>query len=175
MIAVLQDLLPTILADLHDVRGWDSLIINKRQPYTYRVFRQYGNYRACLHAFDPCESTESFSHPHPWPGAFLLLKGSYIHSMGGSFDLEGQPEFFERSILRSYSMYEIINPRTWHSVQPLERTYTLMVNGEPWATPHKAVRTTKGKDLLVMEPEQLKVHLDEFKVLLKDALGIKKL
>lgn len=175
MIRVLVDYLPVIYGDLDGVNGWESLVINRRKPWTYRVFRKYGNFRVCLHAFDPCENSEAFAHPHPWPGAFLMLKGAYIHSLGASVDLKSKPDFFERAIITPYSMYEIINPRTWHSVQPLERTYTIMVNGEPWGNPHKDVKTTKGKDLDKMSPEDLIIHLGEFKDLLRDALAIKNL
>lgn len=171
MIETLQGLIPEVLASLR--RGdsdWDSLIVNRRKPWTYRVFRKFGEYRVCLHAFDPCESEESFAHPHPWPGAFLMLKGAYVHNVGGSHDLTTDPIFFYREIVRPYSMYEITDRRTWHSVQPLERTYTVMVNGEPWSEPHVKVRTTKGKDLDKMQPDDLAFHMIEFVGLLSGYL-----
>ena len=54
---------------------WDSLIINRRKPYTYRVFTMIGTLRVCLHRFDECSNTESFIHPHAWPAAFTVLRG----------------------------------------------------------------------------------------------------
>ena len=72
-------------------------------------------------------------------------------------------------ILKKFSSYEIIDPLTWHSVIPLETTYTVMVNDVPWdnaTVAHTAVRTTKGKDLDKMPEEELLKHLDWFKSLL---------
>lgn len=172
MIEILEKALPQILKDVQSIDGWDSLIVNKRKPWTYRVFRQYGDLRVCLHAFDPCESDECFAHPHPWPGAFLMLKGAYTHNVGFSVDLQADPVFCFREIVRPYTMYEILDRRTWHSVQPLERTYTVMVNGSPWPEPHAKVRTTKNKDLDKMEPDDLKVHLEEFEGLLLSYFAI---
>jgi hypothetical protein len=163
MIERLQELIPQIIQSLDAPEEWDSLIINKRKPHTYRVFRQFGNERVCLHGFAPCESTECFAHPHPWPGAFLMLRGSYIHRIGCSTDLESTPSLLYREIIRPYSTYEILDRRIWHSVQPLEWTETIMVNGEPWESPHSQVRTTKGKDLEKMTPEQVQEHFSCFR------------
>lgn len=172
MIELLQEHIPSILQkvrqalDTNDLSMWDSLVINRRKPHTYRVFRQFGDYRVCLHRFEPCEESDAFPHPHPWPGAFLLLQGEYVHTIGGSADLESEPEYYIREVVRPYSMYEIINPHTWHKVQPLQTTYTLMMNGEPWETQHNETRTTKGKDLLSMNEGSLWQHLNEFERLL---------
>lgn len=168
MIETLHELIPEIRKSLNNPQDWDSLIVNRRKPWTYRVFRKFGDLRVCLHAFDPCSSDESFPHPHPWPGAFLMLKGSYIHQIGFSPDLVSQPTFCFREIVRPFSTYEILDQRLWHSVQPLERTYTIMVNGDPWKDAHKEVRTTKGKDLDKMTQDELKEHLVEFDDLLSN-------
>ena len=146
---------------------WDSLIINRRKPYTYRVFTTLENgFRLCLHKFDPCDTHESFSHPHPWPGAFTVLSGSYQMSIGYSVNREEKPHLATSLELTRYSSYEIINPLTWHSVVPLETTYTVMVNASPWEpeVAHKDVKTTKGKDLEKMPEEDLLKHLADFKV-----------
>lgn len=169
MIELLESLLPDVYESVkRRDPDWDSLIVNRRKPWTYRVFKKFGEHRVCLHAFDECNQEECFAHPHPWPGAFLLLKGSYVHTVGMSPDLQSDPTFCFREILRPYSTYEIVDRRTWHSVQPLERTYTIMVNGSPWEEPHSKTRTTKGKDLDRMSPEDLCVHLQEFENLLSD-------
>jgi hypothetical protein len=163
MIERLQELIPEILEALDKPEEWDSLIINKRKPHTYRVFRQFGKERVCLHGFSPCTNEECFAHPHPWPGAFLMLKGSYIHRVGVSGDLQMEPGLLYREIIRPYSTYEILDRRIWHSVQPLEWTETIMVNGEPWENPHANVRTTKGKDLERMTPDQVQEHFARFR------------
>lgn len=166
MIEILQKLIPEVFDSINRGDHWDSLVINRRKPWTYRVFRQFGDYRVCLHAFDECMQDEAFPHPHPWPGAFLMLRGSYMHNIGFSTDLQSQPIFHFKEIVRPYSTYEITDRRTWHTVQPLERTYTVMVNGKPWDDAHADVRTTKGKDLDMMQPAELREHLMEFMVLL---------
>ena len=145
---------------------WDSLIVNRRKPYTYRVFTTLPNgLRLCLHKFDPCDTHEAFSHPHPWPGAFTILNGSYQMSVGYSVNKEAKPDLATSMELTKYSCYEIINPLTWHSVVPLETTYTVMINGAPWEpdVAHVDVKTTKGKDLDKMPEEDLLKHLASFR------------
>ncbi len=156
---MLEAMLPEIQASLQREEEWDSLIINRRRPFTWRAFRQFGENRVCLHMFEACEPQEAFAHPHPWPGAFLLLKGEYMHHIGYSKDRESEPEFVFSERVRPYSMYEITNPLTWHRVQPLAETWTIMLNGKPWDDQHTQTRTTKGKDLEKMNPEELQRHL----------------
>ena len=170
MIELLKRMLPEIHESLLNDSDWDSLIINRRKPWTYRVFRQFGDYRVCLHGFHECDSDEAFIHPHPWTGAFLLLEGSYVQKLGFSQTKEKDsvPEFFYREVLETYSSYEILDQRIWHSVQPLTRCYTVMLNGKPWEDAHGAVRTTKGKDLEKMSEEDLKKHKNHFIPLLND-------
>ena len=170
MIEFLHSKIYSILHALDEVNEWESLVINRRKPHTYRVFRNIDGYRVCLHRFEPCDDNEAFPHPHPWPGAFLLLEGEYVHTVGGSVDLKSEPEYFLREIVRPYSTYEIINKQTWHRVQPIKTTYTVMINGEPWKESHSETRTTKGKDLESMERDDLVKHLNKFRVLLKEYL-----
>lgn len=164
-------LLPSILTD----RGaWDSLIVNRRKPYTYRVFTTLpSGLRLCLHKFDPCHTHEAFAHPHPWPGAFAILQGRYKMMVGYSCEGREQPGYSEVStlILPRHACYEIINPLTWHAVIPMETTFTVMVNDTPWDTEtvaHKEVRTTRGKDLDKMPEIELLEHLRIFQTLVED-------
>ena len=103
-----------------------------------------------------------------------MLSGEYVHKIGMSPTLDAEPEFFYREIVRPYTIYEITNKKTWHSVQPLERSYTIMLNGPPWTDPHHETRTTRGKDLDQMKPQALSDHLDTFKQLLNDYLETEK-
>ena len=180
MIDELQALLPEVHSCIRDSLEkwedqWDSLVINKRKPHTHRVHRMFGNRRVCLHRFSPCEDEDVFSHPHGWPAAFLVLKGEYIHTLGCSNTLSGddahaEPRFIYREVVRPYSMYEIVNPFTWHRVQPTETTYTIMMNGAEFEHKHEQTRTTKGKDLDKMEVHYLMNHLTMFDVLLTEYL-----
>jgi hypothetical protein len=170
MLKELQNALK-LLPDLLSKREvWDSLIVNRRKPYTYRVFTNIDSLRICLHKFDPCHDHEAFAHPHPWSGAFLLLQGKYQMVVGSSPDRISPPKDVMTLVLTPGSMYEISNPLTWHSVIPLEPTYTIMVNGEPWGADfaHKDVRTTRGKDLDKMPENELIEHLAHFKKLVEE-------
>jgi hypothetical protein len=169
----LQDALVLLPELLNDHTLWDSLIVNRRKPITYRVFTTLPNgLRLCLHKFEPCHTHEAFSHPHPWPGAFMILQGKYQMNVGYSCNgrMDSLPADVMSLILNKYSFYEIINPLTWHSVVPLEPTYTVMVNGEPWdkSIAHNDVRTTKGKDLEKMPESELIDHLSIFQRLLSE-------
>lgn len=174
MLATLQECLLALPPLLEDRSRWNSLIVNRRKPYTYRVFTQLDGVRICLHQFDPCHTHEAFSHPHPWPGAFVILQGKYKMRVGYSQDRVSPPSEVLTLVLSKGGVYEITNPLTWHSVVPLTTTYMVMVNGEPWdtaTTAHNDVRTTKGKDLDTMPEEDLQRHLNVFRGLVVDYLA----
>jgi hypothetical protein len=172
---MLQELRKALLYELPVLltqrEKWDSLIVNRRKPYTYRVHTQLASgLRCCLHKFDPCHDHEAFAHPHPWEGAFIVLEGGYKMWVGHSQDRVTSPDSVMTLVLRKHSEYEIVNPLTWHSVIPLMTTYTVMVNGMPW-TPevaHQDVRTTKGKDLEKMPEDELRDHLRKFEGLVRE-------
>jgi hypothetical protein len=169
MLSVLDGVLKSLPAMLDDLTAWDSLIVNRRKPTTYRVFRHLpdGN-RVSLHKFDPCAKHEAYPHPHPWPGAFALLEGSYRMWVGFTPDLESrEPISVTETVLTAGSRYEIVEPRTWHSVTPLSECWTVMVNGAPWREQaHVRAPTTTGKDLDKMPPAELAAHLAKFRDLL---------
>jgi hypothetical protein len=173
MLAKLFESLKLLPPILNNRAAWDSLIVNRRKPYTYRVFTGLPNgLRLCLHKFDPCHTHEAFAHPHPWPGAFIILQGMYRMQLGYACGgrLDANPSEVTTCIFAKHSCYEIINPLTWHAVIPLQTTYTIMVNDEPWdteTTAHKEVRTTRGKDLDKMPEPELLEHLGIFKGLVE--------
>lgn len=153
---------------------WSSLIVNRRKPWTYRAFTNFThegeNFRLCLHRFEICDEEESFLHPHPWPGAFCILQGSYVMNVGCSIDRHSKPNSVAKLRLAAGSNYAITNPLTWHSVTPLQECYTVMVNGKPWNTEtvaHTEIRTTKGKDLDSMSEEGLSAHFAAFRKLIE--------
>lgn len=153
---------------------WSSLIVNRRKPWTYRAFTNFEHegqkFRICLHRFEICDEEESFLHPHPWPGAFYILQGSYVMNVGYSIDRFSKPSSVSKVVLMPGCKYAITNPLTWHSVAPLHECYTVMVNGEPWDTKsvaHTEVRTTKGKDLDSMSDEDLSTHFATFRRLIQ--------
>ena len=173
MIERLTEILPEVHKSLSDKEEWDSLVINRRKPWTYRIFRQFGDYRVCLHTFLECGADEAFLHPHPWPGAFLILKGSYVQTIGFSQtkDKDSMPNLIYREVLSANSMYEILDQKIWHSVQPLSMCYTVMINGQPWDEPHQAIRTTKGKDLQKLSPNDFSIQKKIFLELIETYMG----
>lgn len=170
MIERLLEIVKTdLLTWLDDPSKWDSLVINRRKPHTYRVFTQINwKDRICLHKFNPCDTHEAFLHPHGWPAAFLILHGSYRMILGSALDHKANPWTSEELILNKGSAYSILSPLTFHSITPLEECYTVMINGYPFNNPHSQVRTTKGKDLEKMQDKDLVEHLHIFKYLVKE-------
>jgi hypothetical protein len=160
--------LPSLLSDFSI---WDSIVVNLKKPHTYRVFTYLQNGdRVSLHKFEKCDSSEAFSHPHPWPGAFKILKGSYEmpieYSCMGRVDCS--PVAVSTFRLTAGSSYEIMNPYTWHSITPLEDTFTVMVNESPWHPDfkHMLCPTTDGKNLSKMGQEDLEQHIIDFRWLM---------
>lgn len=150
---------------LYTVNDWKSLIINRRKPFTYRVFKQFGDYRVCLHKFEGCDEHEAFLHPHPWPGAFCIIHGKYMMNVGYSVDLVQKPHMVYRQLQVTGSRYEIVEPKAWHSVIPVGgEVYTVMLNGKPWESGvhHESTVTTKGKDLQTMTDDELADFLREY-------------
>jgi hypothetical protein len=182
MLDILEKVLTEELPHLLDSSlWWDSLIINKRKPYTYRLFTYLdtnykpttvdkAKYRICLHKFDSCTTEEAFYHPHPWPAAFIILAGSYDMQIGFTSDRESTAiNEVTKLKLNEGCKYEIVNCLTWHKINPLELTYTVMINSNPWPNEvaHTAVRRTAGKDLDKLGVTQLQCQLAVFKILLR--------
>jgi hypothetical protein len=136
------------LSELIKLSQWDSLVINRRQPITYRLFTRMDDLRICLHKFKPCDRHESFYHPHPWPAAFVVLSGGYYMRTGRYKDFNSDENDSNVSVyLRSGSGYEMTDPLLGHSITPVTDTYTIMINGPEYEKQHIGCRRTKGKDL----------------------------
>jgi len=164
MHTVLEHYLAKLPEFIKQPEKWNSLVINKRKPYTHRAWYQDGDYRICLHRFETCDEAEAFLHPHAWPMACKIVQGSYNMRMGMSKDNIQEPDFCTRLQLSEGSSYTMVHPLAWHSVEPITECYTVMVNGLPWdeSIRHTKVRTTKGKDLDSMTERELKQHLSDF-------------
>ncbi len=165
MLTLLHESLSEIQSRLGDPGEWDSIVIDKRKPHTNRLIAKtpVNGQRVCLHEFSVCDENEARPHPHPWPGAFLMLRGSYNMWIGTAPHRTTLPMVMERILFNTGSAYEIMNPMTFHCVQPLEPCYTVMINGAPWAPEvvHAAAPTTRGKGLLSMN------EMDKIKLLIK--------
>ena len=168
MLELLDEVLAEVPALISDPGRWDSLVINRRKPFTYRAFTAWRGYRVCLHRFEACDEDEAVLHPHPWPGAFAILRGSYLMGVGASPDRLSPPTGVMRLVLGPGSRYEIVSPITWHSVVPREECYTVMVNGDAWPpdVAHAGVRRTHGKGLEPMTPADLAAMFDVYRAAL---------
>ena len=149
---------------------WDSLIINKRKPFTRRMWfylpDPMQHLRVCLHEFLPCRLDEAFAHPHGWPAEFAVMSGAYREDLWFSdktVDVADCPPV--SSVYTQGSWHVIERPNVWHRVQPLEITYTVMVNGLPFENPLPDVRSTKGKDLEEMTEDDKLEFLELFAAL----------
>lgn len=144
-----------------DATRWQSIVINKRRPHTYRAFLNRGESRICLHRFEPCKPADSFAHPHPWLSSMLVLAGEYDMVVGRTSDLvSADPADVIQLTLSSGSIYSMEDRHTWHQVIPKTRCYSLMVNGPRWENAHRRAPTTSGKGLESMSERALLEHLE---------------
>ncbi len=164
----LSDVICDLPSLLYDNSIWDSIVVNLRKPHTFRVFTFLPDgTRVSLHRFEKCDTSEAFFHTHPWPGAFKILEGSYEMKLG--YSCHGREDCFPEDVttirLNAGSSYEIVDPCTWHSIAPLEKTFTVMINEDPWSDTVRHVNcpTTVGKGLSKLTDYQLENHLSEFR------------
>ncbi len=124
---------------LENTSGWNSLFIDYETPIVERVWRQWQEFRICLHQIHPCLPHQGFFHSHTWPSAMRIISGSYHMRIG--FGKNGNPPTqTTQLILAPGSAYEMIHPDQWHFVAPVSTTLTLMVTAKPWTKsekPHK--------------------------------------
>jgi len=156
---------------VEDQSRWESLVIDRKKPWTYRVSTFLDElWRVSLHRFATCDEDEASLHPHPWPGAFAILRGRYLMALGRSETRTERPKSVAKLLMNEGSRYAITEPLTWHSVSPLVECYTVMVNGPRWpadvAWAHIRMRTTEGKGLVAMTGQQLEEHFAVFRELL---------
>ena len=89
MLSVLDDVLKSLPAMLDDPAAWDSLIVNRRKPTTYRVFRYLDRRNARQPAqVRPVRPTRGVSAPAPVARRIALLEGAYRMWVGFTPDLE---------------------------------------------------------------------------------------
>lgn len=125
---------------------WKSLDITYAEPFVERLHRKFDfrdvNYRVCLHVIHKCEGAPLI-HPHPWPAAMKILKGSYEQERGIRF-----PDGIAitgRDILHAGTEYSMMDPREIHSVRPItDEVLTLMVIGPPWGKDDHRVSRLSG-------------------------------
>ncbi len=125
--------LPGILRG--DESLWKGLLVDYHLPVVERLWQDYKGFRVCLHRIHPCASGEALFHPHPWPSAMRVLKGTYEMAIGYGAG-EKEPPIAARIITCAGSEYEMTDKDGWHYVRPIsEPTLSLMISGKPWTRP----------------------------------------
>ena len=109
---------------------WKTMHVTYEKPHIERLWREYGEGRLYLHRVAACKAEDSFYHPHPWPSAMHVMSGTYDNHVG-----DGN-EVFSVTRMVAGSQYEMVNPKAWHKVVPVDRpAFTVMVTGplfDPW-------------------------------------------
>jgi hypothetical protein len=88
ILEVVEKQLPDLLAD---EAAWSTLYIDYHPPLVERVWRQWGEYRICLHRIHPCRPEEALFHPHPWPSAMRIISGRYNMGVGHGPGIKAPP------------------------------------------------------------------------------------
>lgn len=124
-----EQVLPRLLRNDSE---WTTLDIDYLPPRVERLWREYNNLRIYLHRIYPSLREEIHFHPHPWPCAVRLLKGSYEMGIGYG-ERDKAPPLASTLLLAQGTCYEMIERNSWHYVCPqTEITYSLMIAGKPW-------------------------------------------
>lgn len=175
---MLEKLNKIIREDLHDMLRnigiWKSMVMNRYKPVINRAYTTVGEDLLSLHRMD-CfgEKGKALFHPHPWPGAFYILKGNYKLKLGVTADLVAKhPETAATIYLKDGCSYEMPSPYTWHAVTPIDEcTYSIMLNGPTWpvGVRHSLIHHESDEELGFnpMDDETLFNHLSEFDQLLR--------
>lgn len=143
----MKDIIEEILQTLElgsqghiNMDNFGVLEVENRKPNLTRLFFRLpsdNSKKISLHEFSECKPEEAEFHPHKWDSEVAILEGAYVHKITHTNNLLENPynDGFTNPIithtLREGSTYTMDNPHLWHSVQPLMKTTTLMINGAP--------------------------------------------
>lgn len=113
---------------------WKSKKIRYQFPHVDRLMVPWGDLRISLHYIHPCEKSECYIHPHPWPSAIRVLSGIYETGLYSrpwfGLQKDSTPEIrFSGS--RGFD-YEMVDPNSSHYVWTATGSYSLMVMGPKW-------------------------------------------
>lgn len=158
----------TVLPELfHDGKKWGTYRVLHDDPEVWRIWRQLGNIRVCLHYIFSCDAP--FFHFHPWPSVVECLEGGYMQSIGiynGSVEdiyaLEpAQLDAFTNQLVKQDSMiipgssYAMTDLRQCHSVQVHDYNVSLMIMGLEY-------RKGLGKQLSRNDPMPAYLEPDQY-------------
>ena len=145
--------------ELLDTEEWGSILINKRDPITRRLFLEKDDKRYCLHHM---RSGTTKPHPHKYNVRVKILSGRYKHHLF----LGGEKIYSED--MQEGSGYHINNPNLFHQVEiePLAYCWSVMINDYYFDDPHEDCISTAGNDLEEIEETEKQELIKEFRKLL---------
>jgi hypothetical protein len=169
MLDVLSRALSELPKLLRSDDAWYSMDIDYHPPRVERLFHNWGKHRIMLHRIEPCAKEEALFHPHPWPSAMRVLKGTYWMRVGSAAGVEPPPEVFEVMVTVGPDTdfrYAMTHPDGWHVVIPVGGpVYSVMVIGPYWDRPIPKV-TRDAAWAIEPLPDARKIELlDEFREL----------
>lgn len=122
-----------IISLLNKPEIWNSLLIDYHPPLVERLWTQIGNYRLFLHFIQPCSAEDALFHPHPWPSAMHVIKGTYEMGLGFGPGLEVPEKMCTILIPDGGIYYDMTHIDGWHYVRPIDfPCSTVMLTGKPW-------------------------------------------
>ena len=156
-----------LVKDLLENKEWDSLLIDKRDPITYRLFIVHEGHRYCLHHM---RSGKTKSHPHKYNARVKILAGRYEHTIfveekSAHLDESDRLREVYRETLHKDSSYCIEHPEIFHSVEikPFAYCYSLMINDYDFKNPNPSCISTAGNNLGPIPEEKKQELIKEFK------------
>jgi hypothetical protein len=156
---------------------WGSQFIDYDNPYVHRMYLDQGDITVNMHMFTPTNS-EIVWHPHPWPAAFMIAKGGYELQLGLSEDGETPPEPIGPVIMTTGSFYQMASQYEWHSVRPLDYTFTFSVQGPEFDVDWSFETDDRKafRDLTEDEKEPLITHFSDKSVqkMMKESIALYK-
>lgn len=143
-----------------DISKFKTLYVDYEHPYVERL--QYNlddGYRIFFHVIHTCETEQALYHPHPWPSAMHILKGIYETGLAYS-EIDDHYKHTETGELNSIiaknevakfvicdnqfvagsAYYQMLNPKGWHYVRPIQTCHTVMLTHTPWYSGNKATK-----------------------------------
>jgi hypothetical protein len=146
------DFLPLWVREPH---LWKSVLIDYEPPFVERLWRQIDqDHRLFLHRVSPPKSEEKpLWHPHPWPSIIKVMPGSeYQQEIGSDSERLGLCRVAMTQVVKGEMVYEMLSEHSWHSVRPLNESWSIMIVGKPFTNPSPGyVRPTKPLDSLPQE------------------------
>lgn len=143
----------------------NSLDIDYHPPRVERLFGQVDEYRVYFHIIHPCRREDALYHPHPWPSAMHVLKGTY--EMGITHSAEdvspSQLTTLATVQMQGGGYYEMTDPNAWHYVRPLEGPcMSVMITGAPWGKWQEKKATKELKPLSAKRAAEIRMAFLDF-------------